>query len=94
MMINSFNFIIIIVVIISFDQHRLLSWAHNYPYRHYSRQPTGETTYDNQTLTNTDDESNMCHLSVRCPTPPLLCKIKRIDGILLRKKKRFVFFCH
>ena len=43
-------------------------------YRHYSRHSQTETHYENQTIPQHEDDSNMCHLSVRCPAIPTLCK--------------------
>jgi hypothetical protein len=69
---NSLFFILIIFYY--FDKYQILL-AQNYPYRHYSRQPISQNIYDNQTLIGTDDDDgNMCHLSVRCPGVPTLCK--------------------
>mgnify|MGYP006892766156 FL=1 len=49
--------------------------AEYYSYKHYSRHPT----YDNRTMMNNEDDSNMCHLSVRCPAIPALCKMMMIE---------------
>lgn len=42
-------------------------------YKHYSRQPSTEPIYTNTTNADYEDDSNMCHLSVRCPAIPTLC---------------------
>ncbi len=62
--------LVILIIFYSFQQFK----ANYYPYKHYSRHPTGEITYDNETISGNDDDSNMCHLSVRCPTIPMLGK--------------------
>lgn len=64
---------IILIIFYWFDKHQILL-AQNYQYRHYARQQINEPYYDNQTLINTEDDGNMCHLSVRCPSVPTLCK--------------------
>lgn len=66
------SFIVIFIILYSFDQHQFQCRAQNYPYRHYSRQSNSGTIYDNQTLLNSNDDGSMCHLSVRCPNAPLL----------------------
>ena len=54
-------------------------------YHHYNRQKGIESTYDNETLTTGDEESQMCHLSVRCPNiaslGELLALISSIEQI-------------
>jgi hypothetical protein len=67
------SIVLIFTIVYCFDKYQILL-AQNYPYRHYSRQPISETSYDNQTLIGTDEDSNMCHLSVRCPSVTPLCK--------------------
>ncbi|CAF2592741.1 unnamed protein product [Rotaria sp. Silwood2] len=61
-------FFLILIIVYNFEQLQ----AHHYPYKHYSRHPVGETIYDNETITGNDDDSDMCHLSVRCPSVPSL----------------------
>jgi hypothetical protein len=73
---------LILIIFYCFDKYQVLL-AQNYPYRHYSRHPISETFYDNQTLIGTDDDSNMCHLSVRCPSVPTLCKLDSFFFILI-----------
>ncbi|CAF0857358.1 unnamed protein product [Adineta ricciae] len=52
-------------------------FAQNHQYRHYARQNTHEGSYTNDTLSNMDDDNNMCHLSVRCPAIPKLSPYDR-----------------
>ncbi|CAF4887310.1 unnamed protein product, partial [Rotaria sp. Silwood1] len=40
----------------------------NHSYKHYSRHTVSQTKYDNETLTDSDDDGNVCHLSVKCPS--------------------------
>lgn len=63
----------ILIIFYCFHKHEVLL-AQTYPYRHYSRHQINEPVYDNQTLIGIEDDSNMCHLSVRCPSAPTLCK--------------------
>jgi hypothetical protein len=64
------NFIVGIFILFSiFQQFKTQSQ----PYKHYSRHHTGETTYDNETISGNDDDGGMCHLSVRCPAIPSFC---------------------
>lgn len=66
------NFFLFIIILFSYLTH---SQAQFIPYKHYSRHPIGDTIYDNQTITeNNDDDNGMCHLTVRCPAVPALCK--------------------
>ncbi|CAF0966422.1 unnamed protein product [Adineta steineri] len=58
---------LIFIIFYHFDKYQVLL-AENHPYRHYSRQQNNDNSYANATLNNPDDDSNMCHLSVRCPT--------------------------
>ncbi len=60
----------IFILFSSFEQIK----TQNHPYKHYSRHPTGETIYDNNTISGNEDDSSMCHLSVRCPAIPSFCK--------------------
>lgn len=62
-----------IFLLFSCNQPRI-SFGQHASYRHYSRHPTEQTSYDNETLINSEDDSHMCHLSVRCPNAPSLCK--------------------
>ncbi len=65
---------VILTIFYFIHKHQILC-AQNQPYKHYARHPPiSDTTYDNQTLTGTNDDGNMCQLSVRCPNAPLLCK--------------------
>jgi hypothetical protein len=68
---NSFS--LILTILCCFNKHQIL-FTQNLPYRHYARHPISDTVYQNQTLIGTDDDSNMCQLSVRCPNAPILCK--------------------
>jgi len=70
-MVNSL--FLIFILFYCFDKYQIIL-AQNQPYRHYSRQQTSENVYANGTLTGMDDDSNMCHLSVRCPSLPTLCE--------------------
>jgi len=65
------NFFFLIFIIFSYSEQLK---AQYYPYKHYSRHPAGETVYDNDTISGNEEDSNMCHLSVRCPSIPTLCK--------------------
>jgi hypothetical protein len=67
------SFVLILTIFYCFDKHQVLL-AQNQPYRQYVRHPISEKKYENQTLSGTDDDSNMCQLSVRCPNAPILCK--------------------
>jgi len=65
------NFFLLILILFYYFQQ---SQTQYYPYKHYSRHPPTETIYNNETITENDDENNMCQLSVRCPSIPTLCK--------------------
>jgi predicted lactoylglutathione lyase len=62
-----------LIVLYCFDKQQIIL-AQHHTYQHYSRHPISETIYDNETLISTSDDSNMCHLSVRCPSVSTLCK--------------------
>ncbi|CAF3777628.1 unnamed protein product [Rotaria magnacalcarata] len=64
------NFFLVILIILYYFEHVQTQY---YPYKHYSRHPTSENIYDNETINGNDDDSNMCHITVRCPTVPNLC---------------------
>jgi len=71
-----FSFLVVILFYY-FDKYQIIL-AQNHPYRHYSRQVnTNEKIYDNQTSISTNDDSNMCHLSVRCPAVPKISSYER-----------------
>ncbi|CAF1545893.1 unnamed protein product [Rotaria magnacalcarata] len=63
------NFFLVILIILYYFEHVQTQY---YPYKHYSRHPTSENIYDNETINGNDDDSNMCHITVRCPTVPNL----------------------
>jgi hypothetical protein len=67
---------IILISSIIYWLHGMTVDAQHPSYRHYSRQSPSESIYDNQTNMSYDDDNNMCHLSVRCPSVPNLCKTK------------------
>ncbi|CAF1041110.1 unnamed protein product [Rotaria sordida] len=68
-------FFLILIIFYYFEQLK----AQHYPYKHYSRHPVSESIYDNTTITEYDDNSDMCHLSVRCPSVSNLSPYDR-DG--------------
>ena len=63
---------LLLIVILATQSTR--TWAQTHPYRHYARHSASETIYANQTLANSDDDGNMCHLSLRCPSTPTHCE--------------------
>jgi hypothetical protein len=67
------NCLLLILIIYFYSEQHLL-FAQQYPYKHYSRHPASETGYNNETISGNEEDSNMCHLSVRCPSIPTLCK--------------------
>ncbi len=62
---NMMNFLLLIFTILYYSTQLK---AQYYPYKHYSRQPASETVYNNETIAANDEDSNMCQLSVRCPS--------------------------
>lgn len=50
------------------------SLAESPSYKHYSRHLPAEKNYNNETLTEPDDDSGMCHLAVKCPSVSKLSK--------------------
>lgn len=59
----------ILIALCYFEQTQ----AQYHPYKHYARHPANENIYENATMAEQDDESDMCHLTVRCPAIPNLC---------------------
>lgn len=66
-------FIFIFIIFFYFNKQNFLL-AQSHLYKHYSRHSVSNTIYDNETLADIEDDSNMCQLAVKCPTVSKLCK--------------------
>ncbi|CAF3626920.1 unnamed protein product [Rotaria socialis] len=62
------KFLVLFFAVVYYFEKYQVSLADNHSYKHYSRHLVNEKNYDNETLIDSDDESNMCHLAVKCPS--------------------------